>query len=195
MNAKEKLEAMKAKAKASKEPEPQTEIEIGGVSFKGGKIFVVITALSTLGGGAWGAFEFYNDYRNMKEQIQSYVAPDLSGFQEQISVIEQRIESMEVSVDDARSYTRDVKTDLRGDIDRLEQIVESAEDRTKSIQDEAFTAIREMEKQVREMIDVADQRFDNKRDALSLDTERKLKELEERLNNLIQRALDNPLAN
>lgn len=195
MNAKEKLEAMKAKAKASKEPEPQTEIEIGGVSFKGGKIFVVITALSTLGGGAWGAFEFYNDYRNMKEQIQSYVAPDLSGFQEQISVIEQRIESMEVSVDEARSYTRDVKTDLRSDIDRLEQIVESAEDRTKSIQDEAFTAIREMEKQVREMIDVADQRFDNKRDALSLDTERKLKELEERLNNLIQRALDNPLAN
>lgn len=186
---------MKAKAKASKEPEPQTEIEIGGVSFKGGKIFVVITALSTLGGGAWGAFEFYNDYRNMKEQIQSYVAPDLSGFQEQISVIEQRIESMEVSVDEARSYTRDVKTDLRSDIDRLEQIVESAEDRTKSIQDEAFTAIREMEKQVREMIDVADQRFDNKRDALSLDTERKLKELEERLNNLIQRALDNPLAN
>ena len=192
MNAREKLEAMKQKQKA---PEPQTEIEIGGVSFKGGKIFVILTALSTLGGAAWGGFEFYNDYRNMKEQIESYVAPDLSGFQEQLSVMEERMVTLETSVEEARSYTRDIKNDLRQDIDRLEKIVESAEDRTKAVQDDAFTAIREMEKQTREVIDNAEQRFDNKRDALSLDTERKLKELEERLNNTVQRALDNPLAN
>ena len=195
MNAKEKLEAMKAKTKAAQEPEPQTEIEIGGVSFKGGKIFVVITALSTLGGGAWGVFEFYNDYRSMKEQIESYVAPDLSGFQEQISVLEEKMLGLEVAVEAARSYTRDIKTDIRGDIDRLEKIVEATEDRTKNVQTEAFTAIRNMEKQTRETVDNAEQRFDNKRDALDMDTERKLKDLEERMNNTIQRALDNPLSN
>jgi len=195
MTPQEKLAAMKAKAQSAKEPEPQTEIEIGGVSFKGGKIFVVLTALSTLGGAAWGGFEFYNDYRNMKEQIESYVAPDLSGFQEQLSVMEERMAAMELSVEEARGYTRDAKTDLRKDIDRIEAIVEKTEDRTKEVQTEAFDAIRQMEKQTREVLDNAEQRFDNKRDALDLDTERKLKDLEERMNNTIQRALDNPLAN
>jgi len=195
MTPQEKLAAMKAKAQVAKEPEPQTEIEIGGVSFKGGKIFVVLTALSTLGGAAWGGFEFYNDYRNMKEQIESYVAPDLSGFQEQLSVMEERMATMDITVEEARNYTRDAKTDLRKDIDRIEAVVEKTEDRTKEVQTEAFDAIRAMEKQTRELLDNAEARFDNKRDALDLDTERKLKDLEERMNNTIQRALDNPLAN
>jgi hypothetical protein len=195
MTPKEKLEAMKAKAAAAREPEPQTEIEIAGVSFKGGRIFLVLTALSTLGGAAWGGFEFYNDYRNMKEQIQSYVAPDLSGFQEQLSVFEERMIRVEDSVDDSRSYTRDIRDGLREDITRLENIVEATEDRTKNIQDEAFDAIREMESQTREMIDSAENRFDNKRDALDLDVERQINDLEERMNNTIQRVLDNPLAN
>lgn len=194
MTPQERLKALKEK-KTVKEPEPQTEIEIGGVSFKGGKIFVVLTALSTLGGAAWGAFEFYNDYRNMKEQIQSYVAPDLSGFQEQLSVYGERMDSLEISVEEARSYTRDMKTDLRNDIDRLEEIVEATEDRTKEIQDDSFAAIRNMETEVRQMIDIADERFDNKRDALELDTERSLADLEERMTNTLQRALDNPLSN
>ena len=185
-----RLRAMKAR-----QPEPQTEIEIAGVSFKGGRIFLVLTALSTLGGAAWGGFEFYNDYRNMKEQIQSYVAPDLSGFQEQLAVFEERMIRVEDSVDDSRSYTRDIRDGLREDITRLETIVEATEDRTKNIQDEAFDAIREMESQTREMIDSAENRFDNKRDALDLDVERQINDLEERMNNTIQRVLDNPLAN
>ena len=194
MTPQERLKTLKEK-KAVKEPEPQTEIEIGGVSFKGGKIFVVLTALSTLGGAAWGAFEFYNDYRNMKEQIQSYVAPDLSSFQEQLSVYGERMDGLEISVEEARSYTRDMKTDLRNDIDRLEEIVEATEDRTKEIQDDSFAAIRNMETEVRQMIDIADERFDNKRDALELDTERSIADLEERMTNTLQRALDNPLSN
>ena len=47
------------------------EMEFAGLKFKGGKIFVVLTALTTLGGGLWGGFEFYKDYLNMKEQIQN----------------------------------------------------------------------------------------------------------------------------
>ena len=115
MNAREKLEAMKQKQRA---PEPQTEIEIGGVSFKGGKIFLAVSVLSTAGGAMWGGFEFYKDYMDMKEQIQNYVAPDLSGFQEQLSVFEERMIALENSVEEARGYTRDIKNDLRQDIDR-----------------------------------------------------------------------------
>jgi len=55
--------------------------------------------------------------------------------------------------------------------------------------------MRESEKEVREMIDIADQRFDNKRDQLYRDTDREIEQLEERLTAKIQEALDNPLAN
>lgn len=191
MELKQKIQA---KAPAP-EPEESTSIEVGGIKFTGGKMFAVLTALSTAAGGVWGGAIFWQDYMDMKEQIESYVAPDLSGLQEQLSVLDEKMTGLEVSVEEARNYTRDIKTDLRKDIDRLETIVENTEDRVKSVQDEVFTAIRDMEKQTRETIDIADERFNNKRDALSLDTERKLKELEERMNNTIQRALNNPLSN
>ena len=49
----------------------QTEMEIAGVKFKGGKIFLVLTALTTVGGGLWAGFEFYKDYKDMKAIIQT----------------------------------------------------------------------------------------------------------------------------
>lgn len=161
-----------------------TEVEFAGVKFTGGKMFAVITALSTLGGGAWGAFEFYNDYRNMKAQIESYVAPDLSEFDKKLSVLDANMKKLQDSVIEARDYTRDIKVDLKQDVDRLEKIVESNEDKVKSAEDK-----------VRDMIDVANGRFENKRDELRNDNERKMKELEDRLNRRLQQALDNPLAN
>ena len=47
------------------------EIEFAGMTFKGGKMFVVLTALSTLGGALWGGFEFYKDYMDMREIVQN----------------------------------------------------------------------------------------------------------------------------
>ena len=34
-------------------------------------------------------FEFYKDYMDMKEQIQEYVAPDLSEFDKQLAVLQE----------------------------------------------------------------------------------------------------------
>ena len=66
----------------------KTEVEFAGVKFRGGKIFVIITALSTLGGGLYAGFEFWKDYMDMKEKIESYVAPDLSGCDKRIAIME-----------------------------------------------------------------------------------------------------------
>ena len=60
------------------------EVEIAGAKIKGGKMLLLLPILGTLGGGLWGGFEFYKDYLNMKEQIQNYVAPDLSEFDKNI---------------------------------------------------------------------------------------------------------------
>ena len=59
------------------------EVEYGGIKASGGKLFIIISLIGTLGGALWGGFEFYKDYQDMKEQITSYVAPDLSGFDKQ----------------------------------------------------------------------------------------------------------------
>jgi|TARA_B110000858_G_scaffold153340_1_gene174767 hypothetical protein len=78
-----------------------TEVEFAGVKFRGGKIFVIITALSTLGGGLYAGFEFYKDYVNMRTKIEKYTAPDLSGFDKKLAVLEEQLNNVvkEVSSD------------------------------------------------------------------------------------------------
>ena len=83
----------------------KTTVEVGGVKFTGGKLFLVITILSTLGGAAWGGFEFYNDYRMMKAKIEKYVAPDLSGIRSELA-------NVNVKLDEALNYSKDIKNGL-----------------------------------------------------------------------------------
>ena len=71
-----------------------TEVEFAGVKFRGGKIFVIITALSTLGGGLYAGFEFYKDYINMRTKIEKYTAPDLSGFDKKLAVLEEQLNNV-----------------------------------------------------------------------------------------------------
>ena len=46
------------------------EFEFAGAKFRGGKLVTVLTALSMLGGAAWGGFELYNGYRMMRAKIE-----------------------------------------------------------------------------------------------------------------------------
>src|SRR6056300_1003600 len=86
-----------------------TGFRIFGIRMTPVTIGAAFTLLSTIIGGLYGAFTVYNDYMEMKEQIQSYVAPDLSGFQEQISVIEEKMLSMEDSVMQTTDYAREIR--------------------------------------------------------------------------------------
>jgi Skp family chaperone for outer membrane proteins len=149
------------------------EFEFAGMTFKGGKAAILLTALSTLGGASWATFEFYKDYMDMKEIVQNI----------DVDAIAARNDVMETKLDDAIEYTRDIKSGLRDDILRIEKQADRAEDK-----------VRASEEKVREMIDSASERFESKRDALSSDTSREMKELEDRLTKKLQRALDNPLA-
>ena len=74
------------------------EFRLFGIKVTPVTIATAMTLISTGIGGLYGAFVVYQDYMDMKEQIQSYVAPDLSGFQEQLSVLDQRVQAAEDSV-------------------------------------------------------------------------------------------------
>ena len=135
---------------------------------------ILLTALSTLGGATWGVFEFYKDYMDMKEIIQNIDTDEIAA----------RNDVIETKLDEAIDYSRSIKNDLRDDFNRMEKNVDRVED-----------MVREQDTQVGEMIDKAQERFDNKRDSLYNDTELKLQALEDRLNKKVQSVLDNPLAN
>ena len=159
------------------------EVEVGGVKFTGGKMFAVITALSTLGGVAWGAFEFYNDYRNMKEQISEYVAPDLSGINERISVMEEQVVN---AVDNTRTIKLDLKRDIQNietQVDRVEKIVKTTQDSIDDTLREVEIVSRESEKDTRDRMRETEDRIDAS-----------MTKLEKKISEQIQEALDNPLA-
>lgn len=149
------------------------EIEIAGIKFQGGMMAVAFTALTTLGGAAWGAFEFYKDYTDMKEIVQNIDVGD----------IQARNDVIEVKLDEAIDYSRSIKNDLRDDFNRMERRV-----------DRFSTTVRSMEEKVDDQVDRANEKFDMKRESLQNDTRLMVEQLEDRLNKKIQSVLDNPLA-
>jgi hypothetical protein len=178
------------------------EVEFAGVKFKGGKMIAIVMALSTLVGGLYGAFEVYKDYMNMKDKITQYTAPDLSGINKELAVLEKKMDGVQTSVTEGVDYTRDIKNDLKKDIGRIEKQVDSIEQRGK----DAFALVRESietnDTKVRKMVSDATDRFDKRReqtrndmDAMETRNKSEMKNLKDEINNKIKKALENPLAN
>jgi|TARA_Y100000052_G_C2936903_1_gene78037 vacuolar-type H+-ATPase subunit I/STV1 len=156
------------------------EFEIAGMKFKGGKAAIVLTALSTLGGASWAAFEFYKDYMDMREIVSNI----------DVGVIEARNAVIETKLDEAIDYTRDIKNSLKDDITRIERVSDSTSSRVKDIQTEIDARLREVsdltretEKDVRDTMREVEKRIEEDMEKLETDLEDKL-----------QKALDNPLA-
>jgi signal transduction histidine kinase len=177
------------------------EVEVGGIKFRGGKIFVILTALTTAGGALWGGFEFYKDYLTMKEQIQEYVAPDLSNFDKEIALTKEQMDSktdliqtevnmiiqeMEMIMSEIRlvsDVANELKNDLRQDVRRVEKIVNDVEQMVKEDSRENAREIKDTMKDMKE--DMA---------LLSGKLESAMTELEEKIEKRIKLALDNPLS-
>ena len=156
------------------------EVEFGGMTFKGGKMMILLTALSTLGGATWAGFEFYKDYMDMREIVQNI----------DVGQIEARNAVIETQLAEAIDYTRDIKSGLKDDIIRIEQVTERTSNRMKTVQDDIDERLRqvsdisrETEKDVRDSLREVEDRVDDK-----------MEKLDEELRETLQKALDNPLS-
>ena len=185
------------------------EIEAAGMKIKGGKMLLILPILGTLAGGLWGGFEFYKDYMNMRERIESYEAPDLSEFEKKLAVLHEEMQSLKEmesmikqSADDARDYTKEIKRDLKDEMHHMSKQVDDIEKRGK----EAFRLVRDSietnDKKVRKMVTDSGDRFDKRReqlrndmDALEARIKSELKDVKTVINSKIKKALENPLAN
>ena len=121
--------------------DPNTVISVGGINFTPAKLMIAGGIISSVLGGLYGAFEVYKDYMSMKEAIQTYVAPDLSEINKKIAVLEQNSEK-------STEYVRDINTNLKQDIRRIEKIVEQVERDAKVTQREVDKDVRELRKEV-----------------------------------------------
>ena len=184
------------------------EVEIAGEKIMGGKMLLLLPILGTLGGGLWGGFEFYKDYMNMREKIESYEAPDLSGFdkklavlREEMSALENEVNSKEELIQDARDYTKDIKNDLKDELHIMSKQVDDIEKRGK----EAFRMVRDSietnDTKVRKLVSDSSDRFDNRReqlrndmDALEKRVNMRMKEIKTEVDDKIKKALNNPLS-
>ena len=124
--------------------DPNTVISIGGYNFTPAKLMIAGGILSTVLGGLYGAFEIYKDYQDMKEAIQTYVAPDLSELNKKIAVLEQNSEK-------STEYVRDINNNLKQDIRRLEGVVEGVERSSKQLQRETLQDVKEVRNELRDI--------------------------------------------
>lgn len=150
-------------------------IEYSGMKVSGNKVFAILALLSALGGGAWTGFTFYQDYLDMKEKINSFVAPDLSDFDKRIELIQQ-----EVSM-------------LQQEMGMILEEVNLVASTAKELKDDLKSDVRQLEKDSRHTEALVDSVKNNTREELRL-FEDSIKELENDLDLKINKALSNPLS-
>jgi len=195
------------------------EVEYGGIKATGGKLFVIISLLGTVGAGLWGGFEFYKDYQDMKKQITSYVAPDLSKFDKKLEVLDVEVtttkqllnvevtatkqlirsemRSMKAILDEAQDTTRDIRTTMKTDINLFSDQIAAIDKRSREDGLETRSAMRNAENEVRQLIADTSKRWDDKLQKVDNKLQKVdnlMEMLETKLDKKITKALENPLA-
>mgnify|MGYP005988430439 FL=1 len=152
------------------------EFKTGGMKVSFGSIMAILAFLSTIVGGLYGGFVLY-------QKIEAVAGLDLEEYQLQMNIMDAKVTGISEKVEESVEYSRDIKNGLRADILGIEKQTDRVED-----------MVRESEDKVRKMIDDAEVRFENQRERVRVSQSGSMKELEDKLMDKLQRALDNPLA-
>ena len=155
------------------------EVEYKGIKVGGSKLLLVVPLLGTIIGGLWGGMEVYQRYVSMEKKINSFVSPDMSGFDKRIDLVQQEVTMLQgelsmilEEVQLVADVAKELKNDLKGDVRRIESIVEDVETRVKEDS-------RTNEKDLKDTIKTI---------------EEDMIKLEEKITDIIQKTLANPLA-
>jgi hypothetical protein len=173
------------------------EFRLFGIKMTPMTISALIAGIGSVVGALYGGFLMYQKVEQAIEFVEQQ-----EEYEALIGSFEQRMEVIELKLEEGVDYTRDIKKDLKDDIIRIEQINDSTTRRVKEIQTDVDNRIRNMEDLNRETEkDVRDVSS-----ALDKDVRATMRETEDRLdakmeklnvdlNKKLQEALDNPLNN
>jgi len=140
------------------------------------------------------------------ERHMDFVSEELELFKGEFAGVRDRITENTDYLRDAKHDLKDEMVRMEKHLDRIEIEVTKAEDEMRTIAESLETDVRalmdegeseqdRLKRDVRAMIDDANNRFNDKISGLEGHVKRELTSLEERLNNKLMKALDNPLAN
>lgn len=190
-----------------------TKMKLFGITMTPTTIGALFALLGAIGGSLYGSFEVYKDYMDMKEIVQNIDVDTIEGRNKEIetqlanvkSEINVTLAAIQKQLDDSDRMNRENKVDL---IDRI-NVLDAQVRRVEKL-------VRDTESDVRQITQNAEERFDNKRDALQNQyddratrlreisdsrmtdlenkVERDLEALRSELENKLQKALNNPLA-
>jgi hypothetical protein len=173
------------------------EFRLFGIKMTPMTISALIAGIGSVVGALYGGFLMYQKVEQAIEFVEQQ-----EEYEALIGSFEQRMEVIELKLEEGVDYTRDIKKDLKDDIIRIEQINDSTTRRVKEIQTDVDNRIRNMEDLNRETEkDVRDvsSALDKDVRATMRETEDRLDEKMEKLNvdlnKKLQEALDNPLNN
>jgi hypothetical protein len=162
-----------------------TKFTLFGMSMTPTTIGAAFALISTVIGALYGSFEVYKDYMEMKEQIQSYEAPDLSGFQEQLSVLEAKMSTVDTNVSVIKDSLKEEINNLKGDVDRISSDVDGVQDLVRDVDDSVAGTQRDLRNDVYGL----EKRVNESLRQVDADVRKVREDLEEK----IQTVLANPL--
>jgi hypothetical protein len=150
---------------------------IGGLS--SGKIMIIFSAIATIIGGLWAGFQVYQQFLTMKEVTAAYVPPDLSSIEGRISVLDERVTSVErltkINSEALNYMTGSISSSVSGTrqtVDAVSSSVRNSDAQNMAMQRAIIDQLREQDKE----------------------QQRRIKELETETAARIQKTLANPLA-
>ena len=169
---------------SSTDEEPKVAFDESGFSFSigklsSGKIAIIFAAFSTVIGGLWAGFQVYQQFLTMKEVTAAYVPPDLSDIEGRISVLDERVTSVErltkINSEALNYMTGSISSSVSGTRQTVDAVSSSV--RNSDAQNMA------MQRAIIEQLRQQDQ-----------EQQRRVKELEAQTAERIQKTLANPLA-
>jgi len=184
-----------AEAAVKKYASKDTVISIGGYEFTPAKLMVAATLISSILGGLYGVFEVYKDYQGMKDKIAKYVTPDLTEIYKKMEVLDANTSKMV-------EYTDTIKIDLKGDVRRLESVVENVERSSKTDQRLTDSGMKEIKrdvdgtvKEIKRDVDATLKDINRELVKNQKEQQAEIRALRAEVDMKIKQAVDNPLAN
>lgn len=135
------------------------EFRVLGIKVTFVSVSALLAVLGSILGALYGGFLMY-------QKVEEVAGLDIGAF-------EQRMEIIETKLDEALDYARDIKSDLRDDVMKIEKQGDRNEDIVKDTEDKLNARMRQLEKDIFDMIEIAEGRFETKRDALQSDYDKK----------------------
>ena len=161
------------------------EVELGEMKVSGGKALVLIPLLGTILGGLWGGFELYQRLLDAEQAVTEYVAPDMSGINQQLAVQAETVASLKEDVQQQFETVTALLDNMQEDLDRVREDADEVDTFVRTIDESTNETQRDLRNDVYAMETELNDRL------RELDGE--LREMRDDLEEKIERILDNPL--